>query len=431
VGQEVEILPQGLKARIRGLQTHKQKIEEALPGSRVAINLTGVSTDRLGRGDVVTAPGWLEPTELIDVNLQLLSGIPKTPKHNVEVEFFSGTSQIMARIHLLGAEHITPGGKGWARLRLAQPTAVVKKDRFIIRQPSPSLTIGGGVIADSHPQRLHRRFRPEVINRLETLSYGTPEEIMLEVLRRQEPCPAKEFIQCSGLSKEVAQEALDQLLKKGQILILTAEGREMDLQALATSAHSLISASGWAALVNGMTGLLREFHRQYPLRAGMSQGELMSRLQLETRFFNEVVDLAVRQGKVALTEATLRLPEHEVHFNPEQQRQIGHLLTAFGRNPNNPPTVAEAERMVGEEVFNALIKQGVLVKVSDEICFLSQVYEGMVRRVVDYIKRKGRITIGDARDMFGSSRKYILPFLEYLDDRRVTRRVGDERVLGR
>ena len=429
VGQEVEILPQGLKARIRGLQTHKQKIEEAVPGSRVAINLTGVSTDQLQRGNVVTTPGWLELTKLMDVRLRLLSEAPKPLKHNVDMEFFSGSAQIMTRVRLLGAEQIAPGEMGWAQLRLAQPTAVIKNDRFIIRQPSPSRTIGGGVIVDPHPRRRHRRFRPEVIQRLETLAHGTPEEILLEALRRQEPCPAREFIQRSGLSKEAVPEALGQLLMAGQILVLDDGGRGMDHQALAASGKLLISASGWAVLMDRLTGLLAEYHRQYPLRSGMPREELKSRLHLETRLFNEVVDLAAREGIVALAEATLRLPEHEVRFNAEQQRQIGHLLAAFERNPYTPPRVAEAEALVGSEVLNALVEQGVLVKVSGDICFLSRVYEGMVRRVVDHIKRKGSITVGDARDMFRSSRKYILPFLGHLDDERVTKRVGDERVL--
>ena len=429
VGQEVAILPRGLKARIRGLQTHKHKIEEAVPGSRVAINLTGVSTDRLQRGDVVTTPGWLEPTQLIDVRLQVLSDAPKPPKHNMEVEFFSGSAQIMARVRLLGANQIEPGGTGWAQLRLAQPTAVVKRDRFIIRQPSPSLTIGGGVIVEPHPRRRHRRFRPEIIKRLETLAHGTPEEILLEALRRREPCPAREFVRGSGLPKEETQEALGKLLAAGQVLVLDAEGREMDHRALGASGKPLMSASGWTALMDRVKGLLGEYHRQYPLRAGMPRGELKSRLRLETRLFNEVVDLAARQGIVALAEATLWLSEHEVRFNAEQQRQIGRLLAAFERNPYTPPSVAEAEALVGPEVFNALVEQGVLVKVSDDIGFLSRVYQEMVDRVVDYIETKGSITVGDARDMFRSSRKYILAFLGHLDDRRVTKRVGDERVL--
>ncbi len=431
VGQEVEILPQGLKARIRGLQTHKQKIEEAVPGSRVAINLTGVSTDQLQRGDVVTTPGWLELTQLMDVRLRLLSGAPKPLKHNVNMEFFSGSAQIMTRVRLLGAKQIDPGGMGWAQLRLAQPMAVIKNDRFVIRQPSPGLTIGGGVIVDPHPRRRHRRFRPEVIQRLETLAHGTPEEIMLEALRRQEPCPARELMQRSGLSKEAAPEALGQLLMAGQILVLDldAEGRGMDYRALAASGKLLISALGYAALTDRVTGLLREYHRRYPLQTGMPRGELRSRLHLETGLFNEVVELAARQGRVAVTEAMLRLAEHEVRFTSEQQAKVDALLAAFARNPYTPPSVAEAEALVGPEVFNALVEQGVLVKVSDVVCFLSLVYEGMVRRVVDHIKAKGSITVAQVRDMFGASRKYALALMEHLDDRRVTKRVGDERVL--
>ncbi|MFQ6057874.1 MAG: selenocysteine-specific translation elongation factor [Anaerolineae bacterium] len=429
VGQEVEILPRGLKSRVRGLQTHKRKIEEAVPGSRVAMNLTGVSTEQLQRGDVVTTPGWLAPTQLIDVRLQILPDAPKPLKHNVEVEFFSGAAQIMARTRLLGAEQIAPGESGWAQLRLAHPTAVVRNDRFILRQPSPSLTIGGGVIVDPHPRRRHRRFRPEVIERLETLAHGTPEEILLEALRRQEPCQAREWIQRSGLSKEAAQEALSHLLATEQVLVLDAEGRDIDHQTLAASSRYLISASGWASLIDRIVALLGEYHCQYPLRAGMPREELKSRLRLETKLFNQVVELAAREGKMAVAEATLRLPQHQVRFSPQQQTRVDALLAAFARSPYTPPSVAEAEALVGSDVLGALIEQGVLVKVSEDVCFLGETYQEMVERVVDHIREQGSVTVAQVRDMFGASRKYALALMEHLDERRVTKRVGDERVL--
>jgi selenocysteine-specific elongation factor len=429
VGEEVEILPAGIKGRIRGLQTHRQKIEEAVPGSRVALNLTGLSTDQVQRGDVVTTPGWLKPTQLIDVHLKLLSDIPKPLRHNAEVEFFKGSAHIMARVQLLEGKQIEPGGTGWVQLRLADPTALVDKDGFIIRQSSPSMTMGGGMIADSHPKRRSRRSKTETIHRLEILAHGTPEEVLLEALKRREPCPVRDLIRQSGLSGEATQEALGQLLTSGRILVLGIEGKGKNQQALAASNHLLISTSGWTALMNRMTDMLKNFHRQYPLRAGMQREELRSQLQLEARFFNELIDTAIKQGIVAAAETTVKLPGHELRFSSEQQSQIRKLLADFERNAYTPPTVAEAEAIVGKELFYALVEQGTLVKMNDEICFLSQVYERMVKRVVEYLHKKGKITIGDVRDMFGSSRKYALPFLGHLDSRGVTLRVGDDRVL--
>jgi selenocysteine-specific elongation factor len=429
VGEEVEILPAGIKGRIRGLQTHRQKIEEAFPGSRVAVNLTGLSTDQVQRGDVVTTPGWLKPTQLIDMHLKLLSDIPRPLRHNAEVEFFNGSAHLMARVQLLEGKQIEPGGTGWVQLRLADPTALVEKDGFIIRQSSPSMTLGGGMIVDSHPKRRSRRTRAETIHRLEILAHGTVEEILLEALKRREPCPAKDLIRQSGLSVEATQIALGQLLASGKILVLGFEGQGRPQEALTDGNPPLISASGWAGLGNRMTEMLRKFHHQYPLRTGMQREELRSQLQVEARFFNELIDTAVKQGAVSAAETTVRLPGHEVRFGSEQQSQIRKLLSEFERTPYTPPTVGEAEAIVGKELFYALVDQGTLVKMNDEICFLKQVYERMTKRVVEHLQKKGKITIADVRDMFGSSRKYALPFLGYLDNRGITLRVGDDRVL--
>jgi len=427
VGQEVEVLPQGLKARIRGLQVHKRKVEEALPGARVAINLTGVSNDQLARGQVVTVPGWLVPTQSIAVQLRVLPSAPKPLRHGAEVEFFCGSAEIMARVRLLAANEIAPGHEGWAQLLLREPIALDRKDRFIIRQPSPSLTLGGGMVVDPHLTQRLRRGRPETVERLRALASGTPEEALLEALRRREPCTVRDLVQQSGLAAATAEEAIQRLLQGGQVVLLGGERRD-DTEQPSPKA-TLISASGWAAFLDRLTGLLAEYHRQYPLRAGMPREEVKSRLHFDSRAFNEAVELAMRQGKVAGAEATLRLPEHEVRFAPQDRAKVNVLLAAYSRNPYSPPSVAEAEAQVGPDVLAALFDKGMLVKVSPEICFLPQTYERMVQQVVQYIKEHGSISVGQARDMFGTTRKYILPFLEHLDEVKVTRRVGDERVL--
>lgn len=422
VGQEVEVLPQGLKARIRGLQVHKEKVAEALPGSRLAINLTGVSNEQLSRGQVVATPGWLQATRAMGVQLQLLPSAPRPLLHNAEVEFFSGAAQIMARVRLLGSDEIAPGQSGWAQLLLREPAVVERQDRFIIRQPSPSLTIGGGRVLDPQLTRRVRRSRPDAIQRLETLAHGTPEEALLEALRRQEPCTIRDLVQRSGFAPDVAQELVGRLLETGQALALGDESRGGGMA-------YLISASGWDALLGRLTDLLGEYHRQHPLRVGMPREEVKSRLRLDGRAFNEAVELAIAGGQVAGAEAILRLPQHEVRFAERDRARVDALLAACRRNPYSPPSVAEAEAQVGPEVLAALLEQGQLIKVSADICFLASTYEQMVRRVVQHVKDSGSISVREARDIFGTSRRYVLPFLEHLDAIKITRRVGDDRVL--
>jgi len=421
LGQEVEILPQGIKARIRGLQTHKRRIERAMPGSRVAINLAGVGKNELRRGDVVTTPGWLKPTQLIDVRLRHLADAPRSLRHNATLKFFSGSAEVVARARLLDSEVIPPGEEGWVQLRLAKPVALIKGDRFIVRQPSPPLTIGGGVVVDPHPRR-HRRFHPEVIERLEALAYGTPQEVLLQLLQIEEPCQARELIERSGLTDQVATEALGELLAQGRVLALGGGGQY------------LVSQRGWEALLERLTSVLGDYHRRNPLHKGMPRGELREYLRrrirgLSSKLFNEIMTRAASEGKLVEEGAIVRLPEHRVRFTPDQQRRVDQLLAAFEREPYTPPSVAEAQAMVGPEVLNALIEEGRLVKVSEDVIFLAETYEEMVERVIARLRKEGRITVAQVRDMFATSRKYALALMEHLDKRKVTERVGDERVL--
>jgi len=431
VGQEVEVLPQGLKARVRGLQTHKERIERAVPGSRVAINLTGVSIDEVQRGDVVTTPGWLKPTTLIDVHLRYLASAPRPLRHNATLKFFSGSAEVMARARLLDSEAIPPGGEGWVQLRLAEPVALVRGDRFIGRQPSPAVTVGGGQVVDPHPRRRHRRFRSEVVARLMTLARGSPVEIFLQSLETSQPCQLLELMERSGLGMEDAGHALQELLDSKQVLILDSRIRQQlpSIQQLITSNRYLISAAGWQKLSDKLTIALRDYHRRHPLRQGMPREELKSQLRLSTKLLNEVVNRAVSQSKLVDEEAALRLPEHRVKFSADQERQVQELLAAFKKSPYTPPSVANSEAIVGTEVLNALIQQRRLVQVSEDVLFLKETYEEMVKRIIEHIREKGTITVAQVRDMFAASRKYALALMEHLDEHKVTKRVGDERVL--
>ncbi|TKJ31447.1 MAG: selenocysteine-specific translation elongation factor [Chloroflexi bacterium B3_Chlor] len=427
VGQEVELLPSGLKTRIRGLQTHKQKLDATGPGGRVAVNLVGLSSDQLRRGDILTAPGWLKSSRLLDTRLRLLGRAPRPLKHNMEVEFYSGAAEIMARTRLLGDEAIDPGGEGWVQFRLAYPTAVARGDRFIIRQPSPGLTIGGGVVVDANPRRRHRRFGPSVMQRLEALSLGTPEEVLLHGLDGARPRRARELVRDSGLTENQAREALEVLVRESKVLVLGGAGVGAG-EALGEDLY-VISGSGWGELENRVDGFLSEYHIRYPLRRGMPREELKSRLSLPTRIFNAVVGHAVIQGSLGEEGGALKLPGHEVRFGPEQQRKTDELLARFDRSPYATPSVAECEASIGPELLSVLLEEGRLVRVSESVLFLSDTYDEMVARIVDHIKAEGSITVAQVRDMFQASRKYALALMEYLDEQRITKRVGDERVL--
>jgi selenocysteine-specific elongation factor len=437
-GQEVEVLPQRLKTRIRSLQTHRQQVEVATAGSRVAINLANVPRTGLARGNVVAFPGHLQSTMLIDAHIQLLADAARPLTHNTLVDFYSGSQEVLAKVRLLDVEELKPGQSAWAQLRLSRPAVVARRDRFILRIPSPSMTVGGGEVIDVHP-RYHRRFQQTILAALETLERGSPEELVLAALdRRREASRAgtkslhgltgyelAEIARQSNLALDVTQQTLETLLSEERVRKI---GSLWFAQAV------------WDALREEAVHLVGEYHRQYPLRSGFSKEELRTRLNLSPKMATEIFLALQQEGQLAeVTSASgtaggfIRLAGFVPTFTAAQQQQVERLLRQFRENPYTPPGRAEAEAIVGVEVLTALIEQGRLVKLggsADAVLFLRESYEQALAKLVGYLREHGRMTAAEARDVLGTTRKYILPLLEHMDERRITRRIGDERVLG-
>jgi selenocysteine-specific elongation factor len=394
--------------------------------------LVGIGTDQIARGDVVTTPGWLEPSQLIDTHFKLLPDAPKPLRHNQEVEIFTGASEVMGYARLLGTRQLEPGQEGWVQLRLTRRIPVVKGDHFIIRQPSPSITIGGGVVVDPLPRRRHRRFRPQLISRLETLMAGTPEDLLLAELDRRGPLPVATLSEEGAGPITTATEALAQLLKSDEAFVLADPSTKLTAGQLSSKANAktiVASRAGWAALLNQIKTALGEYHERFPLRHGMSRGELKSRMKLETRLFNEAIARAEAEQSIATTETTVRLFEHRVEFSPEQQANINILLAEFQRAPYNTPLPKDVIVRIGEDVMHALIEGGQLVRLSDDVLLLTETYQGFVDWLKKYLRENESVTVAQVRDAFKTSRKYALALLEYTDQQRLTKRVGDERVL--
>lgn len=437
-GQEVEVLPQGLKTRIRSLQTHRHQVEIATPGSRVAMNLANVSRTELERGNVVALPGQLQSTMLIDARLQLLADTPRPLEHNTQVDFYSGSQEVPAKVRLLDTDELKPGESALAQVRFSHPVVVTRRDRFIMRIPSPSITIGGGEVIDVKP-RYHRRFQPSVLTALETLERGSPDELVLAVLDRRRETSRVGAKSLHGLGGyELAEIARQSNLPQGVTLqtleTLLSEGRVRRIGTL------WFAQAVWEALKEESVRLVGEQHRQYPLRSGLSKEEWRTRLHLPSKMSSEIFQALQEEGQLAeVTSAAgtpggfIRLPGFVPTFTAAQQQQVERLLCLFRESPYAPPGRAESEAIVGAEVLAALIEQGTLVKLgssTESVLFLRESYEEAVTRLVKYLREHGKMTAAEARDVLGTSRKYVLPLLEYMDERRITRRIGDERILG-
>lgn len=420
LAQEVEIQPSGLRGRVRGLQSHRSKVERAMPGSRTAVNLSGLAVEDLARGQVLTTPGWLTPTTVIDAQLRLIASSPRAIEQNDEVGFFSGSSETLARVTLLNDRRIEPGEETWVQFRLSEPIAVIKGDRFIIRQPSPSLTIGGGIVVDPHPKR-HRRFRAEVIESLEVLAVGTPSEIVSQAMGSS-PIEFRALTRVVEIPDAEVRAALDELIADGSVLLL----RRTSVDGPLTPSTILMRADAFDAFIRLLHGMLATFHERNPLRRGMPKEEIRSRSGIAARPFEEIVARAAANGTLAVDGDILKLPEHEVRFTDAQRQRIDRYLGALRANPHTPPPPSDFD--IEPELAIALAEVGEVVRVDENIVFARETFDDVQRQVLEIIARNNSITLSQFRDHFGSSRKYAQAVLEYLDDRHVTRRVGDERV---
>jgi selenocysteine-specific elongation factor len=410
VGQEVEITPSGLKSRIRGLQTHKAKMNTTSPGSRVAANLVGVATTQLNRGDIVTRPGWLKPAALLTVKLKLIPYLKRPLRHNAEVSFHSLAAEAMAKVRLLEGDELRPGDSTWAQLSLERPLAVIDGDRYIIR--SPIETLGGGSVIDARARRLRRR-RPEVIANLRVREGGSDEEVIMALLETGPPLKFSVLVTRSHLPVAKVDPAIASLVGSGKVTAL-GEGKN----------RVFFAESGWRRLVERAVSALVEYHKKYHARPGMPKVELSTRLKIGD-FISMALDNLVKQRILVVEGGYLRLPSHRVQLTPAQQARVDAFLKSLTATPYSPPS----ELIPESDLLNMLIEQGQVVKVSDNVVFAASVYREMVAKVTTRIKEKGRITLGEVRDMFATSRKYAQALLEYLDREKVTRRIGDDRVL--
>lgn len=420
LGEAVEILPGNLEARIRGLQTHKTKLERAVPGSRVALNLSGVEVSQLRRGMVVAHPGRLQATTLIDAHFRHLADAGLPLKHNAEVKLFIGAAEVRAALRLLGRSELPPGESAWIQLACVEPIVAAKGQRFILRRPSPGATIGGGVVIDPQPHRRYRQHDKAAVARLETAARGTPGAILSQALEALGIAPLQAAIAKAGLEAAVAVEAVNELRAAGSLV-------ELEGEALTASRAT------WSRLADELQRTLAAYHAQFPLKAGMPREELKSRLSrhaaLTPRVFNAILAHAEGQGLITTQAASVRLSAHTVAFTPAQQTRINALLADLRRDPYNTPLPKDCAARVGEEVFAALVELGRLVQVSPDVVFLPETYAQMVERIKAQARANGRITVGEVRDLFKTSRKYALALLEHLDAIGVTKRVGDERVV--
>ena len=380
-------------------------------------------------------PGQFRPTAAMDVQIELLSSAERPLAHNSTLDLYLGAAETPVRVLLLDADEIKPGETGWAQLRLARPLVAAWSDRFILRAPSPSETIGGGSVVEPWARR-HKRRDPATLARLGNWRRAIPRRLSWRrCCQRNAPARVRQASADArrrrsrgrpGWARRTSTAALAVLVERRQV---TQVG------------PFYYATARWERLRAASAALLRAYHQQYPLRRGLPREEWRARLGLSPREAHEVISALLALGELAEgaeTERTgqgrsglLRLPEHTPRFTPEQERAVASLLRAFHAQPFSPPTRAEAEQAIGARSRRpALVERGDLLRMNAEILLERAAYQEAVRRIVAHLRAHGRISVAEGRDLLTTSRKYMLAIFERLDERRITLRDGDERILG-
>ncbi len=423
VGDDAEILPDGLKARIRGLQTHKKKEEMAISGSRTAVNLSGVDAASIRRGNWLTYPGHYASTRRLDARFRLLSDATTSVHHNDEVKFFIGASETVAAVRLLGAEELNPGEEGWIQLELREPVVAVRGDRYILRRPSPGETLGGGVIVDHQPKGRHKRYDSAALKSLESLIQDSPTGVLLEAANALGIAPIKEIVARSRLVLSDAESALAELTRTNSLVPL-GEGAQT-----ASSDLLVASRSYWQTMRDKALLAIEEFHKDFPLRRGIPREELKSKLKLDARTFNALIAQFTTRNLITGSENHAALPTHEIKFKPEEQANVEDLMRKFSQNPFSPPSFKECQEIVGSEVLSVLVESGEFIAVSKDVIFRNSDYDSMKMEIQQAAERNGKISLAEVRDLFKTSRKYAQALLEHFDAVGFTVRDGDFRKL--
>jgi selenocysteine-specific elongation factor len=427
VGESVEVLPQRLESKIRGIQVYGRAVDSARAGQRTAINLQGVEKTAVERGSVLTHPGLLAPSFLMDARLTCLASAAKPLANRTRVRLHLGTSEILARVILLGRTELAPGEEAMVQFRLESPGVALPRDRFVIRGYSPVVTLGGGELVDTRPAK-HRQFSQSALDHVAIMAESDPaQSVPLLVGEAGLGAAGRE-----ELSKRLNVDAgtmhnhLVALVKKGTLLEIPG------------TPPLWVHREEADAFEERALRLLKAFHAAEPLKPGLSKEELKSKFpSAAPRVFAALVERLSKRGAIVLDQDLVRLKTHRIELRVDQELVKGRVDELFVRAGLQTPTldaVAQELRLDGRAVREAvglLLAEKRLVKITEEILMHEQHLAPLRAKVADYLKGGAKMGMPEFKEICGVSRKYSVPLLEYFDRSGLTIRVGDQRVLRR
>jgi selenocysteine-specific elongation factor len=409
-GMEVTIFPSYRKTRIRNLQSYKEKVESAFPGSRVALNLVGIEKSELHRGDIVFGTKQIRASKNIDVQIQLL---PQAKKYSLinrsEVFFFSGTKEILAKVILDEKKYLQDGETGFGQLRFKESMATYLGDRFILRIPSPSKTIGGGLIIDPLAPK-HNFKDKDIINFLQTRIKLDLRELILTELNKIIFIKKDNLLANSNYADSEIQEMVELLIKEGKII--------------ATN-YWLIEKNYWEEQIKRFMNQLNHEYELFPLQIGFPLNKFQSYFYyLKPEIFNHLIEVLTNTKNIGSEKGIIFLPSIKPKISPEQKILISKILKIIKDNPLNPPDEKKLNSQIAgsKEIIDFLIQEGEIIKLNEGILLENKNYDMMKNKLIDFLKINGSISISQVRTLLGISRKYIIPLLNKMDQEKITQR---------
>jgi selenocysteine-specific elongation factor len=416
--EEMEVFPTGRRVRVRGVQVHGQASDAAVAGQRTALNLAGASTEDLSRGMTLAPPAMFSATRRVDVRLRLLSSASRALRHRSRVHFHSNTMETVAEIVLHGTKQLAAGAEAFARLKLPEPALLLPGDRFIIRQFSPVVTIGGGGVLDPAPiPRMpgHESF-------LQTLAGGNPETMLRARIARHGHAgiSMSQLIAETGWSRDSVEGLLAQTLKDVRVL------RIGDL---------FVDGLAMVRLQQFIVNSVEAFHKNNSLVRGIAREALREQVKASSEVFTASLDLLVREKNIEAAGDLVRLPGHGVVMKDEEAESKKKIEEAFASAGLKVPALHEVigglkvDKTRAQKIVTLLLRDKLLVKISEELVFHRSALEELRRLVAAQKAKSPKMDVAKFKELTGVSRKYAIPLLEYLDRERVTKRVGDAREI--
>lgn len=411
VGTEVEIQPSGLTGRIRTLQVHERNEETVLPGTRLAVNISGIDHDQISRGDVLSLPGSISSSTAFDAFFRAIVEAPRAVRHNHKVTIFTGTSEVPATVRVLEGDEIQQGKSGWVQIRTSQALPLQRGDMFVVRDTEN--TLGGGTVLQTQAPR-RKRNDVSTIEHLELLQSGSGDDRIKSVLIEARVASRELLREQTGVTQDELERVLDELVDVGK-------ARQIGRAASQYAATSYVDATE-----RQVKEILRNFHERYPLRAGIPLQDLRGQLDLKRQAFTVLLETFEANGSVRVDAAVAADPAFAPTLTDAQEAEVSTYVDELRTGGYSPST----DKELPVELLQFIIDRGDIIRLGSGVIYPTPVYDEIESAIKDLsADLGGEISISAVREKFGTSRKYTLAVLENMDSKGLTRRVGDNRFL--